>query len=200
MSTTSKHDANWFSVSNNTFQFFAGTDKVAQAEGIPNPPIFGSDAPGAWDTYLKICDGTHDLKISGICAKQGMEGTVDFNNGAHHVALAGDFGWGGGSGDQVVTLKGGCHDISLAGVIYSRGNEADIVIDAWSDQSRELCYNIDLSNLTRADGQPITIILGRFGSTVAHYPPSHKVLWWKSIGYRAYWLAKRAAVALHLLG
>ncbi len=200
MSTpTSKHDANLFSISANQLQWYAGTPNATPADAIPNPPIFGTDAPGSWDTYLKICDGTHDLQLAGIYVKQGNENAVDLNNGAHHCAFAGDLGWGGGSGDNVITIKGGCHDITFGGVIYSRGNEADVTLDAWSDQSHDLCSNIDLSNLTRADGQPLTIILGRFGSKVAHWPPSYRVLWWKSWCYRAYHMVKRAAVALHLL-
>jgi len=200
MSTrTSKADANYFSVSNGTYQYFAGTDKVQSVDYPPSPLIFGTDANESWDTYVKVCDGTKGLQWAGLRAKQGNENSLDLNNRVENCQLAGDWGWGGGAGDQVITVKGGCHDISIGGVIWSRGNNADYVQDAWSDQSSDLCLGIDLGVLTRADGQPVTIILGRFGSKIAVYPPSYRVLWLKSWGYSLYWLGKRVAVKLGLI-
>lgn len=203
MIRTSKADSNLFSVSANTFQWFAGTPDVKQADGIPNPTVFtpkAAEAPSyIWATMLKVCDGTHSVVLNDLHVAQGDENALDCNNGVADCQLVGAWGEGGGTGQQVITVKGGCRNLRIWGIIYSKGLNADYVQDAWADQSQELCSRIDLSALSRADGQPVTIILGRFGSSIEHYPASYRVLFWKSLGYKLYWLGKRAAVKLGLI-
>ncbi len=197
---TSRADANFFSISNGIYQWYAGTPDARAAAVLPYPLVFGPDSKTyRWASYLKICDGTNGLRLGGVVITQGDENTADFNNEVSDTSLSGEFGFGGGRGQQVFTLKGGCRNIRLWGIIYSKGDNADVVIDAWSDQSDKLCGGTDLSGLIRADGQPITIILGRFGSKVDAYPASYRVLFWKSLGYRFYWLGKWAAVKLGLI-
>lgn len=203
---TSAADINRLSCSNGIWGLDEGSD---HAQTLPAQPDLHDAAlcpanPQSYAAILKICDGTRDLTLPAVGQgfvqiAQGMENSVDLNNGAANITIHGEFGWGGGSGDQVITIKGGCQNIMLWGILYSKGNEADITLDAWSDQSSALVSGINLSGLTRVDGQPITIILGRFGSNVAAYPASYRVLFWKSLAYRVYWLAKAAAVKLHLI-
>ncbi len=155
----------------------------------------------AYSSLLKLCDHSVGPDYSGtpLIIPQGRENAVDMNNVAWAIRIKAEFGRPGQEGDQVITVKGGCSGIWLMGTIYSRGRNADYVQDAWSDQSAALCSEIDLSGLVRADGQPVTIILGRFGSKVAAYPASYRVLFWKSLGYSLYHVGKSAAVKLGLI-
>jgi hypothetical protein len=203
MSRTSKADRNFFSISNGSYQWYAGTDSPEPADGPPDPLHFLPEDPQSWDAVLKICDETHDVwwgQRELVKIAQGRENAFDLNAKAHSITLAAEFGVGGGRGDNVVTIKGGCSQIRLSGIIYSTGNNADVVTDAWSDQSSDLVSGVLLSGLIRGDGKPVTIILGRFGSKIDGYPISYKVLFWKSLGYRLYWLGKWAAVKLGLMG
>ncbi len=200
---TSAADINYLSVSNGVWGLCEGSPYPTSLGGEPDWATFSlcPEQPRAFASILKICDTTHGLRLPApgtglIRIAQAMENTADFNNGVLDVQLYAQFGWGGGFGDNVITIKGGCRDIKLWGVIYSHGREADVTIDAWSDQSDALCSGIDLSGLVRADGQPVTIILGRFGSKVAAYPASYQVLFWKSLGYKVYHIAKSAVVKL----
>lgn len=202
MSRTSKADKNLFSVSANTYQWFSGTDHPEPAAGPPDDFVFTSDDPQVWDSCLKIANGTHDIwwgQRDLVRIGQGQENALDINSSSSNIAIAAEFGWGGGRGDNVITIKGGARDIRLSGPIFSTGNEADVTLDAWSDQSSKLVSGVNLAGLFRADGKPVTIILGRFGSKVNSHPASYKVLRWKSLGYSAYWLAKWVAVKLGLI-
>ncbi len=202
MTRTSAADINRLSCSANVWGWDEGSDYATAAEP---PPVDGlslrlADLSVQYSSYLKVCDGSSWVTLSKAVIEQGSENAVDFNAGASHCAIQAEFGSTGRVGDQVITIKGGCSHIAIAGTIYSKGREADVVLDAYSDQSAELVSGIDLSGLVRADGQPVTIILGRFGSKVDFYPASYKVIFWKSLGYRVYWLCKRAAVKLGLFG
>lgn len=206
MSTrTSAADINYLSVANGIWGLNEGSYYAQTLDAQPSPLNLMPADPQSYSAILKVCDGAHDLTLpaSGqgyIDIAQGMENAVDLNNACENITISAYFGWGKGTGDQVITLKGGCKNVKLQGVIYSTGREADIVIDAWSDQSSALVTGTDLSCLTRFDTQPIEIILGRFGSKIDHYPYAYKVLFWKSLGYRIYWLAKWAALKLGLFG
>lgn len=201
---TSAADVNLLSVSNNIWGTNEGSTAAITLPSQPSPLQDALDTitPQSYSSILKIADGTHDLDLPEtgyLDIAQGAENVVDFNNQVTNVTLHAHFGVGGGQGDQIVTVKGGCSNIKLNGFIYSTGRNADVVLDAWSDQSSALVSGIDLSGLARVDGQPVTIILGRFGSKIDHYPVSYRVLWWKSLCYKVYYLAKAAAVKLHLI-
>ena len=203
MSRTSKADYNRLSCSNNIWGLNFASPQAETLAHMPEPLELTPDNASDYDTLLKICDNSHDIWLGQrelIQIAQGRENAVDLNNRAHNITLSAAFGVGGGRGDNVITIKGGCSQIRLSGIIYSTGNNADVVTDAWSDQSSDLVSGVLLSGLVRADGKPVTIILGRFGSKIDGYPISYKVLFWKSLGYRLYWLGKWAAVKLGLMG
>lgn len=197
---TSAADVNRLSCSNNIWGYDEGSDHAQTLDHIPEPLDLLPPNPQAFSAILKICDNSHDIWLGQrglIQIAQGKENSVDFNNRVANCTIAAEFGFGGGVGDQVITVKGGCHDCRFSGVIHSTGRNGDVVIDAWSDQCHDLCSNIDLSGLTRADNQPVCVILGRFGSK-ANLPRGAKVLFWKSLGYKLYWLGKLAAVKMGL--
>ncbi len=202
MSTrTSRADVNRLSFSNGIWGLDEGSDHAQTLGSDWIHPTQVNDYlnvldPTAYSSLLKLCDHSVGPDYSGtpLVIPQGCENAVDMNNAAHAIRVKADYGKPGQEGDQVITVKGGCSGIWLMGTIYSRGRNADYVQDAWSDQSSQLCTDIDLSGLSRADGKPVSMILGRFGSKVAKYPASYRVLFWKSLGYRLYWVAKLAYV------
>lgn len=202
MSTrTSKADCNLYSVSNQIVQLYAGTDRAVNQSQLPPGSIVDNkvldDTSYNWDTFLKVCDNTQGIAFSHLKANQGQENVIDCNNRVLNCSFEGEFGVAGQSGDQVITVKGGCSKLTFVGTIFSKGNNATIVVGAWSDQSHDISTDLDFSGLKRADGQPITFILAR--SSNVKLPPGAQVLRIKSLGYSLYWYAKLALVKLHIL-
>jgi hypothetical protein len=206
MSTrTSKADLNYLSVSNGVWGVNEGSDHAENLPGEPDWDTFSLTPPNARDyaSLLKICDNSRGLSIpkpaTGLLSiAQGQENAVDVNNRVASLNLVAHFGAGGQSGDQVITVKGGCHDLRFWGIIHSTGNNAEVVVGNWSDQCYDESYNLDFTGLVHEDGQPVTFILARCRDV--KLPPGARVLRWKSLCLSAYWWAKWAAVKLHLLG
>lgn len=197
MPRTSRADANYFSISAGTYQWYAGTPKAQPADYAPDPFVLLPESPQSWDAIAKLCDGTSGIHLNGVQIAQGRENALDLNNGAHDIALVGEYGVGGGQGDQVITVKGGCHDIVIHGVIHSAGRTAHVTIGSWSDQCHEQSHHLDFSHLTHSGPGPLTFVLAR-----CHHvklPEGAKVLRLKSLGLSCYWWLKLAAVKLHIL-
>jgi hypothetical protein len=196
---TSKADKNLFSCSNNTYQWYAGTDRVQSVEYPPTTLRFVfPDDDADWDSPLKICDGTRGLVWTTIESAQGHENALDLNNRVTDCWLVGRWGYfGRQKGDQVITVKGGCRRIKIFGVIHSTGNEADVCVGNWSDRSFDISEDLDFSALERADGKPVTFILARCRNV--KLPPGAKVLKLKSLLYSCYWWGKFAAVKAGLI-
>jgi hypothetical protein len=198
MSTRTSHaDANYFSVSANTYQWFAGTPEARSDTQPPSDLTFRPDQPANWDAVLKICDETNGLRWYTVRAAQGRENALDLNNRVTDCLIKGEWGLDAASGDQVITVKGGCRGIRLWGEVYSTGRNADIVVGAWSDQCHDVSTDLDFSQLGRPDGRPLTVILARCKGV--KLPPGARVLRLKSLGYSAYWWLKLAAVKLGVL-
>lgn len=208
MSTTrtSKKDRNFYSLDAENAVWFAGTENWRYAP-TTIPSEFMPEKPQEWDAIFKTSNrcGTN---LKGLRVAQGRENCLDNNNGTRFCSFQGDFGVGGGTGDQTITTKGGSHHVSYSGTIWSKGRRADCVAGAWSDQSHETSHTLDYSGLSRADGQPLTFILSRVNSPFMAalgrprdiiLPKGAKVLFWASIGDQIYWWLKRLAVKLHLL-
>lgn len=208
MSTrTSAADRNYFSVSANVPYYTLG-----QPVSVPTPPVFVSQDPTLYAATLKVCDGTSGLFLLGLSVAQGQENSIDCNAGAHHCAFNGDIGVGIPMGtplpDQVITVKGACHDLLFKGTLHSRGRIAEIVVGNWSDQSHDPAYSLDFSQLSHVDGQPIRFVFGRvkhpFLALIGHAPDillprGARVLFWKSLGEMAYWWVKWALVKVGVL-
>jgi hypothetical protein len=197
MSTTrtSKADRNFFSLDATNAVWFAGTDEWRYETGaIPTKLV--PEKPHDWDAILKTSNRA-DTHLISLSVAQGRENALDQNNKTRYCSFRGDFGVGGGEGDQVITTKGGCQHLTYSGTIWSKGRNADVVVGAWSDQSYDISTDLDYSDLSRADGQPVIFILSRCARV--KLPPNAKVLRLKSLGYSAYWWLKFAAVKLHIL-
>ena len=196
---TSRKDRNFFSVSNNTYEYYSGTDNPVSVPLLPKAPFFEPDQPETWDSCFKYTNGSHGHTFSGMRVSQGRENWGDFNDRAHDARFYGEFGlMGAEKGDQGLTVKGGCYGLRFGGTIYSNGRNADVVVGAWSDQCFDQSHDLDFSGLVRADGKPVTFILARCKRV--KLPPGAKILRFKSLGYSIYWWAKLAAVKLGLFG
>ena len=193
MPRTSKADRNYLSISQNTYQLYAGTDHPESIETLPSPLLILRDGE-KWDSYLKVSNSM-GLSLEGQMP-QGMENALDCNNRTRDSSIIAAFGMGGGEGDNVITVKGGCKNLTVAGVIHSNGRVADVTAGAWSDQCYDRSTDLDFSGLTRADGKPVTFVLARCSRV--KLPPRAKVLRLKSLGYEVYFWLKWAAVKVGL--
>ena len=192
---TSRAEKNYFSISENIAEWFAGTEGVKPHDGaIPSAlvPIVPSD----WDAILKVSKST-GLYFNDLVVSQGRENVIDCNNGASFCSFAGDFGRkDDSSGDQVITVKGGSNNLTFIGSIHSpKPSRADIVIGAWADQSYEKSYNLDFSGVSRSNGEPVTVIVSWAHRDTIKLPSNCKELKLQSFLYTVYWYLKRVYVA-----
>lgn len=104
-----------------------------------------------WQDTLKFSDA-HNGDLYSAVIQGGLEDCCDMNNGSSNLRLHCPDLRSGGS--QVFTIKGGCSDIWVSGIITVPGKVTDVDIDNYSDQSHAASKNISL-NLTRADGKPV---------------------------------------------
>jgi len=205
---TAEADQNYLSLDKEHATFYAGTDAwFWLAENGPIPTTLLPPNPKDWDSILKL-SGRKNTTLRGLVVDQGKENSLDVNNRSSQCVLIGYWGAEGDEGEQVITIKGGSHDITVGGNVYSRGTDCDIEIGAYSDQSFATSYNIDLSALRRADGKPLTVVLGRVNSPLKalfgkpkdiKLPANCKVLFWGSLGEQIYWWAKYLLVKTTLI-
>lgn len=201
---TATKDINYVSLNRDTTVWYAGTDQERE-KPLPYPIELIPADPKAWDTILKL-SGRENTHLTGIRASQGKENVFDANNRSAHCTFEGDWGVTGGEGQQVFTIKGGCHHIGLSGSVYSRGTDCDIELGCWADQSTDPVHDIDLVGLRHVSGRPLTVVFGRVvqpwrvllgkAPKGIFLPPGAKIKVWASLGEMAYWWAKRLWVAI----
>lgn len=197
---TSRADRNYLSYSGDTVQLYMGTPEARSIQP-PYPMDMLPTDPQSWDAVLKVSSNDNAVSLvstpdAPVRIAQGRENAIDCNNLAGDVTIRGEIGYGGGEGDQVVTIKGGSSDITISGTIHSRGRDCDVELGMWSDQSTDPVHHLDLVGLKRADGRPVTVIIVRADMRTIALPEGAKVLQLKSALAVAYWWAKRAYVAI----
>lgn len=192
---TSRADRNLLSCSEGIWQAYSGTPDAEPADPLYDGGEVGTARPQDWDAILKV-SRTPSLRLARLQVQQGRENALDCNNRCSDCVLDGDWGVGGGLGDQVITTKGGCQRMTYSGTVHSEGRNGHIVCGQWSDQSHDLSTDIDYSQLRHVTGKPLTFVLVRCARV--KLPPGGKVLWVRSLLNRAYWWAKFAAVKLGL--
>jgi len=99
------------------------------------------------------------------------------------------------NGEQAaIVIKGGCERITFTGCLLCRAEKSwcDVLLDDWSDQSRQPSREIDLRGLHRTDGAKVRIVVGRgWGRILPSYNPAHaEILFVKSVGVHLYNLVK----------
>lgn len=112
---------------------------------VPDP----SFAP--WSDTLKFSDA-HNGTVILSKIQGGLEDCMDANNGSSGLIVHADEWHSGGS--QVITIKGGCEDFEISGLIATKGKVVDVDIDNYSDQSHAPSRNIRL-NLKTNNGSPV---------------------------------------------
>ena len=127
------------------FLSFANEEVGEQSLGSLVPP------PGTSDT-LKFSNAWNG-SVEATVIQGGIEDCMDANNGSRHLKVRADDWRSGGS--QVITIKGGCEDIEVSGLITTKGRVVDVDLDNYSDQNHGASKNIRL-NLRTDNGSPVT--------------------------------------------
>lgn len=143
---------------------------------------------GDFDAILKV---SHSSNLRGtVVVPNGRENAVDINV-CSNITLFGYFGGGGVTGAQVITAKGGSHDIIIGGVITSAKTNSGIDVDIGnhSDQSRALTRRVKL-NLVREDGSPVKVRIGWALPFSVKLGPGCKYMLWSSLTLKSYVLLK----------
>lgn len=200
---TSKADLNYCSITESSVLWYAGTPAAAEGP-LVYPLTFLPPTPKNWDSSLKL-SGAKGVRLAGVRAEQCRENVLDINYSKDCI-LEGQWGYGGGIGNQTITIKGGSHNISIKGTIGSDGERATVVVGAWSDQSTATTHDLDLSLLRHSTGRSITVILGRVNSPLRSIlfrrspdillPSNARIKIWASLGDLIYWHTKRLYVAI----
>jgi hypothetical protein len=130
----------------------------------PNAPaptsfVFEPSNPAQYSAIFK-CDKLNDTTFAEVRAAQGNEDSLNLNNVCLNVRISGDFSTQGPPGLRVITIKGGCHSITVSGTLHGHGTSEDIKIGDWSDQSTDVSSTIDLTGLHEADGSKIKVVIG----------------------------------------
>lgn len=174
-----------------------GTQASVSDSGTPNQVITPNNLMN-WD--LSLIDGSKYASIvkltsgivfsqDGMNISQGLENSVDINNHAN-VLISGVFGTPDNTiGDQIISVKGGSTAI-IRGYLSGRGkrNQADILIDNWSDQSFS-GSTVNLLALSHTDGKKIRVVL-RYGASKVELGEYAEVMKFASIKMTAYWWIK----------
>ncbi len=180
--TNSDKQLNYLSVSNGIAGLWEGGPNATSCPLPVNSQVIQPTGP--CDATLKICDSTNGLTLAGIQVYQGLQDSVNLQNQAHDITLAGDFALGSTPGLQAFTIKGGCYNVTISGVIHQHGTYADVTIGEWSDQFQGPTHDLDLTGLKMADGSPIKVVMAQ--SSGVKLPASPTVLFWKSVELKAY--------------
>lgn len=148
------------------------------------------DDPLAFDDTLKL---SHAVNFIGrqLWVRGGRENAVDMNRGCRNVRLEGCTLVAGRH--CAVVIKGGSSDISLARVaIVEPVGAYDIELGGWSDQSFDLTRRVTLADVSRRDGQPVRVVVGR-AELPAIVGGNCQVLFWRSLLLQAFWWLKYSA-------
>jgi len=150
---------------------------------------------GEFSTLLKISHSSHIAGVS-LDIQQGNENAVDVDV-CEDIAIAGEFGTAGAVCDQVVTVKGGCQRIRIAGVIRTleTRRKAHVQVGNWMDQSYRLTRDV-LLDFKRSDGGPVYVAIGWAVPFTVQLRGDCRLLVWESVKLKAYVLAKFAIRAV----
>ena len=166
--------------------FSAYAQENARLDGLNLSEYDGREYSDA----LKI---SHCKHISGtnLVVPQGLEDAVDVT-ASEDVRLHGDFGTSGATfSEQVVTIKGGCKDVTLFGRLLTQGTKsrATVQIGNWFDQSYGITRGVTL-NLSRPDGKPILVAIGWAVPFSTRLMGDCRYSVWESLKLKAYVAAK----------
>lgn len=145
MNPSTRLDVNCYSVAGEVDRDLTGLD-LREIDG------------SQFSSLLKI---THCRRVTGIqvLVPQGTENAMDLDD-VESAVIDGHFGFGPVKGDQVITIKGGCRNFRVTGILHSRGTRsADIEIGNWFDQNQRLTSS-GILDFRHADGGKIRVAIG----------------------------------------
>jgi hypothetical protein len=174
-------------------QQYAGPIPPVVSPAAPPVPLVGNpSASSAYDAILKVCDGAGGFSLASITVAQGAQDSLNFANGAHDVTVSGTLGVGAVPGVRVVTSKGPNRNLAFgATVLAQAGTEEEIALGDWLDESYGAPDRLDLTQVTRADGQRVRVVVGH--SPWPKTNANQTVLLWRSLCMKGYWWFKRFA-------
>lgn len=187
---TNKPDNNYHSIANVSFASFVGEELA--------PPF-----PGQYDDILKI-SGATDIKVQDcVINLQGgnREDGIDINRFCKNIDI---YDCHVAAGRRYsVTIKGGCSGVHIRNLVIHgpRGKEGvDIDLGNYSDSTMKKTGWVILDNVSRKDGNPVTIRVGNASKPYIINCPNARILFWQSLGLKAYVWGKYLLVKLGLLG
>ena len=187
---------NYFSVINNPdgslgYVIDAGLPTQHSVFALPDPPLF-NQPEASYDAILKVNANYFILK-NGLIS-QGVEDSLNIANNSRSCMVDATYGYGGGQGLRVITVKGGCQGICLSGMIQEHGTsywDGDVSIDDWIDQTYNPSGQIDLSGLSSMDGKKVKVVANLRTGHIS-YGPNCQLALIPTLWRTAYWWFKWA--------
>ena len=141
-------------------------------------------------SYTSLLKISHCVNVAGknLIVGQAAENSIDIDC-AENINLQGHFGAYGATGHNVITVKGGCRDITLSGEIYTvvTTRKDHIRVGDWMDQSYKINKDIIL-NFSNQD--KIYVAVGWAVPFSVKLKGNCKYLFWRSSQLKLYWLTK----------
>lgn len=143
------------------FRSYADQSGILVADQVFDPRAAGED-PAHIDDVLKLSHVTNARFLRCEVRAGGLqrENALDLNRECADVLIE---GFTLESGRQnALTIKGGCTAITIKDTVIIPGQgHCDIELGNWSDQSTAKTTRVWLINVTRSDGKPVRLRVGR---------------------------------------
>lgn len=167
---------------------------------LPSDWLMGAGRASVYDDTWKLSHTSNSV-FRNCKGFGGNENAIDLNRMCENVRFEACELIGG---DQAaIVIKGGCKNIVFPqeAPTYVRRDQdswCDVLLDDWSDQSRNPSRGIDLRGLRRKDGAKVRIVVGRgWGRVLPLYDKQHaEILILKSAGVHFYNLGKGIFLSL----
>lgn len=145
----------------------------------------------AYASVLK-CSHKQEVIIVGAKIPAGIENAADFDD-IQDFDIDGEFGSSDWTGDQVVTIKGGCRDGYISGTVYGPPGRQNshVQIGNWFDQNYAMTQEI-VVHLRHGIGGKVNVVTGWVVPFSIHLGPQCRWLFWESVKLKAYIVAKFA--------
>ena len=145
----------------NNLRSYADQSGILVADQVIDPRPAGFD-PATIDDVLKLSRVTN-ARFERIEVRAGglqRENALDLNRQCSDVSIEACTLESGRQ--NAITIKGGCVAITIKDVVIIPGaGHCDIELGNWSDQSTEKTTRVWLINVTRSDGKPVRLRVGR---------------------------------------
>lgn len=170
---------------NNKFSF-------ADQDGVEKTSVlFQLTGDESCDDLLK-CSKLTNSRFD-TCAIYGnanvRENAIDCNRYCENITFSSCSITGGNQ--SAIVVKGGCKNVRFiaCNVTPSPKSWCDVLMDDWSDQSKNPSTGVDLTGLKRTDGKKLRIVFGRWTKPL-YDERNARICWIATIGLHAYNILK----------